>query len=179
MQVVTTRDLMCASTGFKLLFAGAIVSLVVGGILTLLGGVVDCSSYYSCSDLYTYYYYDCWNGYTEYCCSSNYKYCGDNYCLYKPTDYDSTCWGLLITGWAFYCLSFILALGVFIKFRNYRQRALESTYARMQPQYPPIYAHQAAPRPPVVVYSDQSRPANPQAGSQPDARPSTQHIQEH
>jgi hypothetical protein len=183
-QTPTLKQMMFASTGFKVAFYGTIFCLSATIILGIILPFLNCSSsyYYSCSYYYSSYYYECTTYGTTYCCSSGYSYCGDSRCIYKPSGsyYYNSCWGMLISIWVLSGLTFVFACIVLVMFCNIRNRfrnqvlyqGQNNIYPVQYNQQPWVYAQ------PTVVYPQPQPPQVYQAPySQDNLRARAQETQ--
>lgn len=118
MQTLTTKQVMDQSIVFKLAFWGAITSLVVVMILSVI--VVSSSTYLTCYHDYPAYQFQCSTSYgPKFCCKSNWTYCGDSNCVLLPSD--NTTMAIFITMWSLSAICILLTIFVFIMFCHFRR----------------------------------------------------------
>ena len=153
MHPATSRQIIAQNGAIKRLYGAVVVLVILATVCMIVWGNVDCYSYRSCTYWYSYYTWDCNNAGTNYCCSSSYRYCGDNYCLTKPSD-SSNCDFLWAIATGFFVIAFILCIVALCKTAALRRQAQAAAYAQIN--------NPAAPGPHnnIVIYSDQAQ-ANP------------------
>jgi hypothetical protein len=110
---VTTKQMLQASTAFKVTFYGTILLTVAIVVLGIVAGSVQCEGSHSCYWWYgsNSYSNQCYSYNTYYCCRSGWSYCGDYYCTTKP---DQICWGVLIALWVCAGVGFFFAIALII-----------------------------------------------------------------
>lgn len=132
------KEMMFASGPFRILFWTAVACVLASIVLGCLSPIVHCRTSYSCSYYFSSNYYQCTSYGQQFCCSSSYNTCGDNYCIPKPTS-RTPCWGLMITTWVFSGLALLLSIAVFIMFCNLKNRR---NLLYFNPQLAPNYYNQ-------------------------------------